>query len=187
MNIFDFSFAPIATAIIAYAILVSGILFLNEKNNFTTFFLWTILDTIIVVGLYKSGANANLALTFTIGTSITALCLLIKKQVAWTDTDTKTAVLAGVCLAIYFFATPLIAVVAASFAIFIAGTPYYRFLKENKISRRICWANVLFFLSSLISLILVINGSEIEIIFPLMCTIYWLIGGFLSFKSVGRA
>lgn len=174
-------FIPIVLASAGYLLIISGLLFRNEKNNFATWTLWTVLDIIVLIGLEKSGADATLAWTFTIGTGITALCLLIKKQVSWGVTETRTALLAIFCTFISYLSTPLVGIIAGSIAVFIAGIPYLRFLRNNTINGYMLAANLLFLLCSASSLFISMQkGVSAEGIFPLVCTTYWLIGGYLS-------
>lgn len=185
MNI-NITFTPIIPAIIGYLLIISGILYRKETSNFATWFLWTILDIIVLVGLHRSGSDTTLVWAFTIGTGITTLCLLAKKQIAWTKTETYTVILTSLCIVISFVATPFIGVIAGSIAVFVAGLPYFDFLVRNKIKVYALTANLCFFVCSAISLLLVKNGPTTGIIFPATCTLYWLIGTYLSMKSYQR-
>lgn len=174
---------PVTLATVGYLLIITGILFRNEKSNFATWTLWTVLDIIVLIGLEQSGADATLAWTFTIGTGITALCLLIKKQVTWSKIETRTAALAILCTFISYMSTPFVGIAAGSIAVFIAGIPYLQFLKKNSINGYMLTANMFFLLCSGSSLAISTKiGSTFsqESIFPLVCTIYWWIGVYLS-------
>jgi hypothetical protein len=85
--------------------------------------------------------------------------------------------------------TPLVGIVIGSTAVFIAGIPYLQFLRKNAINGYTLTANIFFLLCSASSLHIstkVGTTFSEESIFPLVCTLYWLVGGFLSRSTQPR-
>lgn len=93
------------------------------RQNFVTYFLWGLLDTIVFVTIFLQGGNIWLPLGYAIGSLIVATFLLIKKQFSWTWVETLVVVLIIICLFIWWKEGARAATIASVAALGIASIP----------------------------------------------------------------
>ena len=73
----------IVTAIIPYFQLCIGIAKDKVKQNFATWLLWLILDSVVLMGIIAQHGDIALFSVFTAGTFAVTAVLIIKQQFSW--------------------------------------------------------------------------------------------------------
>ncbi len=95
----------------------------TAKQNLTTWLLWATLDLIVVATLIVQHGNFLLPIAYTLGSGITALCIMRSKNATWTWFESFVTFLVVVCLVIWTFSDAKSATVVSSIALVIAGIP----------------------------------------------------------------
>jgi len=118
-------FQPFAGLIgmLAYVFLISDLIKSKVKQNFFSFLLWAMLDTIATVTTIFKGGNYWLPLSNALGGVIVGIVLAIKKQVSFSWVEVLTAVLVIICLIVWHFSGPKAGIISSSLAVVIAGIP----------------------------------------------------------------
>ena len=116
--------ASIVTGVIPYILLTKGVLKGTIKQNFATWILWLILDSIVLKGTFEQHGNVILFSVFTAGTFVVTMILAFKKQfLEWRWFETYVAMMTAVCIGIYFSSGPYVATIASTIALAIAAIP----------------------------------------------------------------
>lgn len=110
-------------AILAYILLIAALLRTTTEQSFAAFLLWAMLDIIAAVTTILAHGNYWLALSNVIGSAVITLLLIYKKQVSWSWVESMTALLVGVCLAVWYTAGEQAGIIASSLAVVIASIP----------------------------------------------------------------
>lgn len=91
--------------------------------SFATFFLWSFLDgTALVTALQEDGMWL-LQAAYVVGAIVVSAALLYRKQVKWTYQETLVTVLFIICLALWWFAGPRVALGASILSLGVATWP----------------------------------------------------------------
>ena len=109
--------------IVAYSLLIIGIIKSKAQQNFVAFLLWAMLDSIATITTMLKGGNYWLSLSNAVGAFIVATLLAIKKQISWSFIETITAILVIICLIVWYFAGAKQGIIASSLAMVIASIP----------------------------------------------------------------
>lgn len=161
--------------VLAYLIISYRILILRKPGNFVSWLLWTLLDGIIIYNGVLTHTLTPLIKVFTVGTGFVALVLLIKGDFSFGKAEYLSIGLVIVCVGINATATPTVALIAGSLASGIAGIPYLIDLYNDGSDRLGRWVAFLFFACSFLTLYSV-RGHGLEgLVFPCICTMYWLL------------
>lgn len=112
----------------AYLIGIYYIINENQNQSFASYLLWAILDGLL---LYHSsqnpeGANLPIMVGFTIGSTITAIVLIIRRQFSWGGLETFVAFLIVCCWYIRLNYDHDTATTATVIALMLAGVPQLR-------------------------------------------------------------
>jgi hypothetical protein len=130
--------------------LISGILKGRIKQSFATWFLWFVLDGITLASIYFQQGNIWLPLAYTIGSSLTTIALLYKKQFTWGKFETFICCLVVLCLLSWFWGGIKIASIASTAAVIIAGLPLLLdIIKKPQLGSPVIW--IVFSLASILS------------------------------------
>ena len=108
---------------VAYSLLIIGIIKSKAQQNFVAFLLWAMLDSIATITTMLKGGNYWLSLSNASGAFIVAILLAIKKQISWSFIETITAILVIICLVVWYFAGAKQGIIASSLAMVIASIP----------------------------------------------------------------
>lgn len=109
--------------IVAYLLLIGGIMKSNVRQSFVAFLLWAMLDTIATITTIINDGNYWLPLSNALGSAIVAILLALKKQVSWSWIETTTAILVIICLNVWYFTGAEEGIIASSLAMVIASIP----------------------------------------------------------------
>lgn len=93
------------------------------QQNFATWFLWATLDGVAAGTLVVQHGNYLLPVAYTLGSGITALCIIRSKNFVWTWFESLVTILVIICITIWAVSGPRIATIASSLAMIIAGAP----------------------------------------------------------------
>lgn len=176
--------ATILSLIVGYLSVIYGSLFANHKNNPVTWALWLLLDIPALIGTYRHGDDLTLTLTFVVGTFVTLFFLLLKGGLKWTDTETFTCILVGICFILTKISTPTIILWASGLALSFAGIPWFNYLRKRTtvvdIQTKI---SAIFFLIAMIISVISTSIKGQSLIIAVSAMVYWVIGVCLSFKK----
>ncbi len=136
--------------IIAYIILIVGILKTKMEQSFAAFLLWAMLDLIATITTILQDGNFWLPLSNVTGSAVITILLVIKKQVSWSRVETMTSVLVAICLLVWMIAGEKAGIIASSLAVVIASLPQ---MKEtfDKPETTPASAYIVFLLGNLVS------------------------------------
>ena len=153
---------------LCYQILKSGG---KVEQKFATWILWAILDGIVAASIIYQHGNFLLAAAFSLGSTITAICIFKSRNFRWGWFDSMATVMAIACMVIWAFSGARIATIASTTAVVIAGLP----LMWDCYKRP--WKNPFFtYAAFMVSNILTTMGgknwSVEERLYPAVCTIY---------------
>jgi hypothetical protein len=109
--------------IVAYSLLIIGIIKSKAQQNFVAFLLWAMLDFIATITTILKGGNYWLSLSNALGAFIVAILLAIKKQISWSFIETITAILVIICLIVWYVGGAKQGIIASSLAMVIASIP----------------------------------------------------------------
>ena len=109
--------------VVAYVFLIIGINKPNMEQSFAAFLLWGMLDTIAMITSIIEQGNFWLPLSNSLGASLVAILLIVKKQVVWTWVESLTAGLVVICLIVWGTAGERAGLIASSIAVLIASVP----------------------------------------------------------------
>lgn len=112
-----------AIGIVAYAVLITGLLKTNIQQSFAAYMLWSMLDSIATITTFLEGGNYWLPLSNTVGSFAVTILLIKKKQVSWSWVETGTAALVTICLLIWYAAGEQAGIISSSVAVVIASVP----------------------------------------------------------------
>lgn len=164
-----------AVTIVAYLILIIDILSNNGRGqNFFTYLLWGILDSILFITSYAEKAH-DLAIIAgcTFGSFLTAISLLFVMKIKWSEKETWILILVFITTVIWLWSkSNLVGIITAVGAEIIAGI----LLMEESWKRpgsRLTLASYLLFLASYILSISSAPNWDIEnVLFPIAFLIY---------------
>lgn len=151
--------------IVAYILLGFKIIKSKSEQNFLSFLLWAILDSIATITTILQRGNYWLPLSNALGAFIIAILLAVKKQISWSVIETTTAILVIICLLIWFFAGEKQGVIASSLAMVIASIPQMKdtYKKPQKVPTGIY---VIFLIANILSFIAGKGWSVEERFYP---------------------
>lgn len=109
--------------VIAYIFLIIGINKPDMEQSFAAFLLWGMLDTIAMITSIFEQGNFWLPLSNSLGASLVAILLIVKKQVVWTWVESLTAFLVVACLIVWSAAGERAGLIASTIAVLIASVP----------------------------------------------------------------
>jgi len=112
-----------AIGLVAYLMLIIGLMRTNAEQSFAAFMLWAMLDLIATITSVLGEGNYWLPLSNAIGSSIITIILIVKKQVSWSRIETMTTVLVIICLIVWYAAGETAGIMASSLAVVIASVP----------------------------------------------------------------
>ncbi len=140
-------------------------------QNLATWLLWSALDAIAAVTIFLQDGNYLLAAAYTVGGSITALCILKSRNFNWTRFESFVTFLVIVCLVIWYHSGPRNATIASTLAMVIAGIP------QTVASYRKPWETPIlifvgYFFANLLSTLGGKDWSIEEVFYPASATIY---------------
>jgi len=120
-------------ALVSHAFWIWGIVSNRMHLNLATWLLWALIDITILLSSIAAGASAPfLAVGFAGGAVAVALTLLFKGTWQWGRLESVCAILAIVCLILWFVGGPLIALVSLTLGKYIiAGIPTLRSAYKN--------------------------------------------------------
>lgn len=153
---------------LCYQILKNGD---RVEQNFATWILWAILDGIATASIIYQHGNFLLTAAFSLGSTITAICILKSKNFSWGWFESMATFLAIACMVIWALSGARIATIASTTAVLIAGLP----LMWDCYKRP--WKNPFFTYSAfMVSNVLGTAGgknwSVEERFYPAACTVY---------------
>lgn len=96
----------------------------GEGLSLTTFGLWATLAWISSITILKQKADPSVPIVYGVGSSSTAIALLIKGRYLWSTLDTIVAVLVLVCAVLWLTSGPRWALIMSIVAGTIAGIPF---------------------------------------------------------------
>lgn len=157
----------------------------KERLSFSSFFLWSIIDLIMLVNTIRANNDYVLILTYTILTIVLTIILLLKKQFQWSKSDTLVAGVACICLIVSYLTSPIIGVTAGALSISFAGIPNLINISKQEPNKSLYWIIFFFLLSPFFSFISVTNedGAIKDYIYPCIAILYWLIALILTFTG----
>lgn len=93
--------------------------------NIATWLLWSVIDMSVLLSSLAAGAPAPfLSAGFVAGAILVTITLLVKGDWQWTVVETVSAVIALVCLGLWYVAGPVVAVVSLTLGKYcVAGVP----------------------------------------------------------------
>ncbi len=164
-----------AVTIIAYILLITDIIKNNGvSQNFYTWFLWGILDSVLLVTTYKEmGADIAIIFGCVIGSFSVALCLSLIKKIRWRKRETRTSIMVAITLAIWLWSkSNLVGIIFAVTSEIIAGIPLMRSSWKNPGSRLTLASYLFFFASYVISIYNSPNWNIENTLFPIAFLLY---------------
>lgn len=125
--------------IIAYAIIADQVWSGKIVQNIASRILWAVLDGMVAICIFaKGGINWKMPAVFSLGCIMLAVFIAKRSVWKWTTFHTKIAIGTGLCAIIWMLAGPVVATVAISAAVFLAGIPQvvdaYRMPKHNPVA-----------------------------------------------------
>ncbi len=164
-----------AITITAYFILIIDILKYNGiSQNFYTWFLWGVLDTILFINTYKEQAS-DLALIFgcLIGSFFISLILFIIKKIKFRKKERRILYLVIITTIIWLWSgSSLVGIISSVTAEIIAGIPLMRSSWKKPGSRLTLISYLCFLLSYVISIYHSDNWKIENVLFPIAFLIY---------------
>ncbi len=164
-----------AITVIAYIILIIDILKYNGiSQNFYTWFLWGILDTILFINTYKEEAS-DLPLIFgcLIGSFSIAFLLALTKKVKFRKKERKILYLVIITTVIWLWSgSSLVGIISSVIAEIIAGIPLMRSSWKKPGSRLTLISYSCFLISYIISIYHSDNWNIKNVLFPIAFLIY---------------
>lgn len=109
--------------ILAYIILIVGIVKTKMEQSFAAFLLWAMLDLIATITSILEHGNFWLPLSNVAGSAVITILLVTKKQVSWSRVETMTSILVAICLLVWMMAGEKAGIIASSLAVVIASIP----------------------------------------------------------------
>ncbi len=112
-------------AVLLYLPLNYQILMGQVDQNLATWILWVALDVIAATSMYMHPEKGNwqLPAAYTVGGSITILCLLRSSLFEWTYFETLVCVFIGIALVKWYFSGPRMATIISSLGMVVATLP----------------------------------------------------------------
>ena len=114
-------------AIVLYYPLCKGILSTDPKKkieqNVATWILWTALDLIAAITIYKNDGNFVLVTAYVAGGTVTSCCILRSCKISWTWVETLSTGLVAICLVVWSIYGSMATVIVSSIAVVIATIP----------------------------------------------------------------
>ena len=173
MTVFDWIIIAVTT--IAYLILVMDIIKNNGRSqNFFTWFLWGLLDSILLITTYKEkGEDLPLILGCAFGSFLIAFTLLFIKKIEWRKNESQILSLVIITVIIWLWSgSNLVGIIFAVASEMIAGIPLMRASWKSPGSR-LTLASYLFFIISYLFSIQDADNWEIKnVLFPIAFLIY---------------
>jgi hypothetical protein len=91
--------------------------------NGATFGLWGLLDGIAASSLFVSRGNWFLPAAYVLGAGLVIAAIVKTKSFIWTKVETFTALLVIISIMVWWLSGPVMATVASTAAVVIAGLP----------------------------------------------------------------
>ena len=115
--------AGFLVALIAYGFLVHSLIVGKATQNFTTWFLWALLDAIAATSILYQGGNSWNVVLYVFGSTAIAFIVLKSGTIMWTWFETMIVCLVVACLVIWKISDAKMATIASTIAVIIAGIP----------------------------------------------------------------
>lgn len=149
----------------------------DEKLNFSSFLLWSIIDVLMWRNTIKANNDYTLIGTYTVCTILLTIILLLKKQFKWTRDDTIVACIAALCLYISYTTGAVVGVVAGALSLFSAGIPNLKKMLKQRPSAPFYAMIFLFFLAPFVSLMIEFakNADVKDFVYPCTSAFYWVL------------
>jgi hypothetical protein len=164
-----------AVTLVAYLILIVDILKNNGKSqNFFTWFLWGILDSILFVTSYKEKAS-DLAIIAgcILGSFLVSIFLLFVKKIKWTINETRILSLIIATVVIWLWSgSNLVGIIFSVTSEMLAGIPLMKSSWKTPGSKLTLVSYVIFIISYVLSIYVAPNWQIENILFPLAFLIY---------------
>ena len=170
-----FDWIIIAVTIIAYLILVWDIIKNNGRSqNFFTWFLWGLLDSILFITTSKEqGEDLPLIFGCAFGSFLIAFTLLFIKKIKWRKNESQILSLVVITLIIWLWSkSNLVGIVFAVASEMIAGIPLMRASWKSPGSRFTLLSYLFFIISYLLSIQNAENWDIKNVLFPIAFLIY---------------
>ena len=164
-----------AVTIFAYFILEADIIKNNGRSqNFFTWFLWGILDSLLLITTYKeNGSDIPIIAGCVIGSFFMAFSLLFVKKIKWRKSENRILLLVVMTVIIWLWSgSNLVGIIFAVVSEMIAGIPLMRASWKNPGSRLTLASYVCFFGSYILSIAIAPNWSIENVLFPISFLIY---------------
>ncbi len=182
MEVTLMKYAMIVFALLAYLIIIYGIIWKGKEMNAVTWVLWLILDGVALYGTIQKGEDATLLWIFIAGTGAVALLLLLKRHWAFGWIEIGTCFLVVICLVAMYFGDADQIIWAGSIAIAVAGIPFIKDLFKPDIDADTKQMCVLFFLTTGLSVARTAYLDQ-NMVFPVFCFIYWIFAMKMAYKE----
>ena len=137
----------------------------GENLSFTTFALWSMLDSIVAIAMYKKRIDPSIPIVYGGGATLVAFILLFKGRCSWSNMDSIVSVLVIVCLILWKIKGPKWANLMATTAAAISGIPFLYITWKNPDSSPII-PNVVFLIANVLQLLSVKEWSVEKVFFP---------------------
>lgn len=92
-------------------------------QNFATFILWALLDTIAGLSLYDQGGNYQLPFAYVSGCALVIGCILKARTFSWTSFETKVSFLVLMSIIAWMVSGPYMATIFSTTGVVLAGIP----------------------------------------------------------------
>ena len=161
--------------IIAYIILVVDVIKNNGKSqNFFTWFLWGILDSILLISTFKEkGSDLAIIVGCVIGSFFVAISLLFVKKIKWRKDESQILLLVIITMIIWIWSgSNLVGIIFAVASEMIAGIPLMKASWKNPGSRLTLASYLFFIVSYFLSIISAPNWEIENVLFPVAFLIY---------------
>lgn len=161
--------------IIAYIILVVDVIKNNGKSqNFFTWFLWGILDSILLITTFREkGSDLAIITGCVIGSFFVAISLLFVKKIKWRKDESQILLLVIITMIIWIWSgSNLVGIVFAVASEMIAGIPLMKASWQNPGSRLTLVSYLFFIVSYVLSIISAPNWEIENVLFPVAFLIY---------------
>lgn len=164
-----------AVTLVAYLILIIDILKNNGRSqNFFTWFLWGILDSILFITSYNENAS-DLAIIAgcTLGSFLTAIFLIFVMKIKWLKKETWILVLVFITTTIWLWSkSNLVGIITAVGSEIIAGILLMEESWKRPGSRLTLVSYLLFLISYILSISNAPNWDIENVLFPIAFLIY---------------
>ena len=122
MNFYNIAACAIAVAV--YALLCIQVLQRKVPQNFATWILWALLDSIAAASLIVQEGNFWIPVFYALGSGAIVFSVLKTKTAGkWTNFESMIVVLVVICIIAWALSGPQMATIASTTALAIAGIP----------------------------------------------------------------